>query len=121
MIKVTPQIHEMISERIVGILKMVDTNIPVEISADEKGELSVKLYEGLYEFFKSSTIKYEGQISHIKALMVGKEKKHVDNLVKQINKIIERSQVEEQEAVYKIIHEWEETLTIEGVKDVQAN
>jgi len=120
-VKIDSLIDNLISERVVGLLKVVENQLQVydrELTADEKGELSVMLYEGLFEFFKGETKKHEAQIAHLKNLMVGKDSIYVANLTRQIEVISETVHRKEQSVAYDIIHEWEKTL--EG-SDVQAN
>ena len=120
-VKLDSMLDELISQRVVGILKLVENQLQVygrEMTVDEKGSLSVMLYEGLFEFFKTTTKKHEAQIAHLKNLMAGKDSIYVANLTGQIEQISADVHKKEQNVVYDIIHEWEKTL--EG-SDVQAN
>tara|TARA_R100001244_G_scaffold54060_2_gene46816 strand:+ start:1960 stop:2340 length:381 start_codon:yes stop_codon:yes gene_type:complete len=120
-IKIDSMLDELVSHRTLLLLNITENQLQIsgkEMTVDEKGSLSVMLYEGLYNFFKTVTKKYEKQIAHLQTLIIGKDSIYVANITGQIEKISETVHKKEQSAVYDIIHEWEKTL--EG-SNVQAN
>ncbi len=114
--KVTPEVHKIIMERISAVLSMVNEYQKIPATEDQRKDLSTKLYEGFYDFFGRAKLKYSNQITHLRNLMVGKDKKYVNNLDKQINLIIDKSHEDEKDMVCQTIHKWEK-----GIEHVQAN